>query len=210
MNLENEEPLHPTAQKLVDTVITMLETTPYTVIKSENVLQRSGITRGPLYYHFQDFGELIATAHSQIFRANVDEFSEQLLNQINVAANPAVAKEIFMELLSASLKSESSAQRRVRLGVLHGASSSPQSQKEISLIQEGLNERWVDIYQVCVAKGWTVEDVDSRAIAIMMQAAFMGSVLDDLSPSQMSRDIWVQTLARLFEYFFLTRDATES
>ena len=208
MNLENEEPLHPTAQKLVDTVITMLETTPYTVIKSENVLLRSGITRGPLYYHFQDFGELIATAHSQIYRAKVDELTDRLLTQIKLAESPLVAKEIFMELLSESLRSESTAQRRIRLGVLHGASASPQLQGEIVLIQEKLNERWVDIYKVCTEKGWTVEVVDSRAIAIMMQAAFMGSVLDDLSPSQLGLDIWVQTLARLFEYFFLTRDST--
>ena len=41
---------HPTAQKLVDTVIEMLKTTPYNGIKSENVLARSGISRGPLYH----------------------------------------------------------------------------------------------------------------------------------------------------------------
>lgn len=207
MNLENEEPLHPTAQKLVDTVIAMLETTPYTAIKSENVLRRSGITRGPLYHHFQDFGDLIAAAHSQIYRANVDELTDHLLTQIKFAKSPPEAKEIFMELLSESLRGESTAHRRVRLGVLHGANTSPQLHAKIALIQDELNERWVDIYKICVEKGWTVEDVDSRAIAIMMQATFMGSVLDDLSPSQLGLDIWVQTLARLFEYFFLTRDS---
>lgn len=210
MNLENEESLHPTAQKLVDTVIAMLETTPYTVIKSENVLLRSGITRGPLYHHFQDFDALVATAHSQIYRANVDELTDRLLTQIKIAESSSVAKEIFMELLSESLRWESVAQRRVRLGVLHGASSSAQLQEDIALIQEGLNQRWVDIYGVCVSNGWTVEDVDSRALAIMMQAALMGGVLNDLSPAQISRDIWVQTLARLFEHFFLTRDVIES
>ena len=37
--------LHPTAQKLVDTVKEMLKETPYNNIKSENVLFRSKISR---------------------------------------------------------------------------------------------------------------------------------------------------------------------
>ena len=59
MEFTEEPTLHPTAQKLVDTVIEMLQTTSYNNIKSENVLVRSGITRGPLYHHFADFDDLI-------------------------------------------------------------------------------------------------------------------------------------------------------
>ena len=57
MSFTDDVPLHPTAQKLVDTVIEMLQTTAYSNIKSENVLARSGITRGPLYHHFADFDD---------------------------------------------------------------------------------------------------------------------------------------------------------
>jgi AcrR family transcriptional regulator len=77
-----ETPLHPTAQKLVDTVIEMLQTTSYNNIKSENVLLRSGITRGPLYHHFADFDDLIETAQIQLYKSFVLEVISQLLKVI--------------------------------------------------------------------------------------------------------------------------------
>jgi AcrR family transcriptional regulator len=82
MVINEEHALHPTAQKLVDTVIEMLETTSYNNIKSENVLSRSGITRGPLYHHFEDFDDLIQTAQVQMYKRFVYEVTEQLLHVI--------------------------------------------------------------------------------------------------------------------------------
>lgn len=206
MTFDNSVPLHPTAQKLVDTVITMLETTPYTNIKSESVLFRSGISRGPLYHHFRNFEELIATAHSQIYKSTVDQFTNQLLIEITRAQDVGVAKRKFVSLLTDALEANSSSQRRVKLGVLHGASSSPVLRGEIATIQEGLNQRWMQIHQICLDKGWCGSQYASESVAILMQSTLLGRVLDDMALTQMNLGSWIYALTGVFEHFFLKVD----
>jgi len=203
VTFENSVPLHPTAQKLVDTVITMLETTPYTNIKSESVLIRSGISRGPLYHHFRNFEELIATAHSQIYKSTVEQFTRQLLTIISSAPDIATAKQQFTSLLTAALSESTTSQRRVRLGVLHGASSSSELRGEVASIQEGFNRRWIEIHQICIDKGWSKLRFTSESIAIIMQSSLLGRVFDDMALTQMDLGAWIFTLTGIFEFLFL-------
>ena len=164
---------------------------------------RSGISRGPLYHHFKDFDDLIATAHSQIYRSSVDQFTNQLLTEIKAAEDGHAAKHTFIKSLTESLEENTASQRRVRLGVLHGASSSPTLRGEIATIQEGLNRRWMQIHQICVEKGWCKLAYDSETVAILIQSTFLGRVLDDMALTQMNLQSWIQTLTGVFEHFFL-------
>lgn len=203
MSLDNSDFLHPTAQKLVDTVITMLETIPYTKIKSEIVLMRSGISRGPLYHHFQDFNDLISAAHTQIYRGTADAFTRELYQGVNSANNAAEALTAFMNCLKTLAETDSTSQRRVLLGVLHDAMSSPELRDEIVAIQEAVNNRWIKIHQLCKSRGWSSDKSEGRVVAIIMEAALFGSNLDDFSSDGKEREHWEQTLSELFEYFFL-------
>ena len=65
----------------------MLTETSYSEIKSENVLTRSGISRGPLYHHFENFDDLIETAQAQIYAKYaggiIVAMEKLILNQTN-------------------------------------------------------------------------------------------------------------------------------
>lgn len=63
--------LHPTAQKLMDTVSTMLDGhNPHDILVDE-VLRISGVSRGSLYHHFGDFSALVQATLLRRFSANV-------------------------------------------------------------------------------------------------------------------------------------------
>lgn len=206
MSLDNSQLLHPTAQKLVNTVVKMLDTVPYTEIKSEIVLQRSGISRGPLYHHFQDFSDLITAAHTQIYRQSADRFTKELSDGVILANNSDEALHTFLGSLDDLVALDSKGKRRILLGVLHDALAKAELREEISTIQESVNERWMKIYELCKERNWSVDNSDSRAVAIIMQAALLGCTLDDLSPNHIDLDIWTQTLGALFQHFFLGND----
>ena len=205
--LDNFELLHPTAQKLVDTVIIMLETTPYTRIKSETVLARSGISRGPLYHHFQDFNDLISEAHTQIYRSTADQFTHDIYDGAKSATSFEDALRSFMRALDALAALDSASQRRILLGVLHDAISSPVLREDIGAIQEVVTERWIKIHELCKSRGWATDKSEGKVVALSMEAALFGCTLDDLSPDQLEREIWIQTLKGLFQYFFLDKVA---
>ncbi len=60
--VESKRFSHPTKEELIQTVVVLLEGTTLNQITSEQVLAISGISRGSLYHHFEDFSELLELA----------------------------------------------------------------------------------------------------------------------------------------------------
>ncbi len=193
---------HPTAQKLVDTVIEMLKTTPYNGIKSENVLARSGISRGPLYHHFVNFEDLIESAQTQIYLGSVTVWVTALASAIESSADADSAREQVRILVASESMKVSIQQLTQGIGIIHNASSIEQLHQRLGKTQEKLTQEWMKVYQLCIDKGWADSNIDSRAVAILIQAAFYGRILDNLSNVQMKSNDWIRALLRLFDGFF--------
>ena len=140
MEFVEEPTLHPTAQKLVDTVIEMLQTTSYNNIKSENVLVRSGITRGPLYHHFADFDDLIETAQSQIYKNFAFDLITQLVVAINASEDMEKARAKFYAFIEDRTVEISDNSLRQRIGIIHSAASQPSLHRRLSQIQEDVTQ----------------------------------------------------------------------
>lgn len=58
--------MHPTKAVLVKTVVELLNTQLPSEVHADQVLEISGISKGSLYHHFEDLGELVETA--QVYR----------------------------------------------------------------------------------------------------------------------------------------------
>ena len=202
MNLVVEPRRHPTAQNLVDTVKEMLIHTPYNALKSENVLLRSGVSRGPLYHHFENFEDLIEVAQTQIYQDYVGEVVAALARSVIALEDPFATREEFARILQESETRNTLALRRQRVGLIHNAASIESFREKLSATQESLNLKWIQVYEVAVAKGWANPKIDSRTVAILMQAAFFGRILDDISPIQMCSEAWLRTLSHLLDSFF--------
>ena len=208
MPINEEPPLHPTAQKLVDTVIEMLQTTSYNNIKSENVLVRSGITRGPLYHHFEDFDDLIQTAQIQLYKKFVLDVTSQLVNVLNSAEDLATVQNKLKEFINVRSEKIADNVLRQRIGIIHNAASHPALREKLFESQETLTQEWMKAYQICLDRGWADPTVDARCVSILMQATFIGRVLDGMSNVQMDLEEWKKVLIRLFDTFFFSGGST--
>ena len=205
----NEEPaLHPTAQKLVDTVIEMLQSTSYNNIKSENVLLRSGITRGPLYHHFEDFDDLIQTAQIQLYKKFVLDVTTQLVTVLESAEDLESVRANLKGFINARSEKIADNLLRQRVGIIHNAASHSPLREKLNDSQETLTQEWMKAYQICLDKGWADPTVDSRCVSILMQATFIGRVLDGMSNVQMDLEEWKKVLIRLFDTFFFSGGST--
>ena len=205
MSFSEDPPLHPTAQKLVDTVIEMLETTSYNNIKSENVLSRSGITRGPLYHHFADFDDLIQTAQVQMYKKFVYEVTEQLVGVIAAADSLEHARGELHRFIEVRSETITDTNLRQRIGIIHNAASMPNLREKLRSTQEALTQQWMRAYQICLDRGWADPEMDPRAVSVLMQSSFVGRVLDRMSTTQMGYQEWVNVLSRLFDCFFFIK-----
>ncbi len=204
MNPVEVKPIHPTAQRLVDTVKEMMKDTPYNNIKSDAVLLRSGISRGPLYHHFTNFDELIQIAQTQIYQDYVGLLFGALMNASISLEDPMATREEFAKIIRKSQVGNSISLQRQRAGIVHNAASTKSFSAKLGVTQESLTQQWIKIYQICIDKGWADPSLDPRTVAILMQSIFFGQVLDDISPVHMDLDAWIVTLIRLLDNFFFS------
>ena len=202
VELSRAKTLHPTAQKLVDTVIEMLETTSYKNIKSENVLLRSGISRGPLYHHFANFDDLIETAQAQIYVGHISLVVNELIRIAKKTNDPYEAQMILRNFVINQAVTYSSNNYGQRIGIIYNATFVPSLKAKLINSQEELTQQWISVYQLFVAKGWADPAIDTRGVSILMQSTFIGRVLDELSDIHMEPQVWGEVLTVLIDSFF--------
>lgn len=200
----DDAPLHPTAQRLVDTVVEMLKTTPFDEIKSDVVLQRSGISRGPMYYHFQNFEELVETAQLKLYQSFLEKVVQDLNGVIAQSQTIEEARVGFSVLGEISRRQSASFTRIQRIGLIYSAITNKRLSAKFKKHQEYLTRGWMNLYETCVAKGWADPTLQSRAVAILMQSMILSRVLDELGEEQMDIDAWVDVILRLMDCFFLS------
>ena len=201
MPLSNSHPLHPTAQKLVDTVIEMLTETSYCEIKSENVLTRSGISRGPLYHHFENFDDLIETAQAQIYARYAGGIIVAMEKLILGETDPLIARQEINKLVHITASQNSRIVRWQCLGVLDHAAALKHFRNKLWLTQEAINQKWIRTYEVCLERGWADPSIEPRAFAYMMQSVFLGRVFDDIAPTKIEQESWIQLGLQLLDAF---------
>ena len=201
MPLSNSHPLHPTAQKLVDTVIEMLTETSYSEIKSENVLTRSGISRGPLYHHFENFDDLIETAHAQIYAKYAGGIIVAMEKLILSQTNPLLVRREISKLVHITASQNVRVIRWQCLGVLDNSAALKNFRNKLTSTQEAINQKWIRTYQLCLDRGWADPSIDPRAFAYMMQSVFLGRVFDDIAPTKIEQESWIQLGLQLLDAF---------
>jgi len=184
-----------TKDRLINTVSEMLDGSTPQHILVEDVLAASGVARGSLYHHFGDFPALIEATLVRRFIVGVD-YSNAIITDIS--ATSATATEFFARMYEMSddaqhpNRAHRRAERARELGMAH---SNERFRALLSVEQERLTNTLVDAVEVAKEKGWVRNDLDSRAIAVFLQAYTLGRAVDDVAVTKVDPEAW-NTLIR--------------
>jgi AcrR family transcriptional regulator len=184
-----------TKDRLINTVSEMLDGSTPQHILVEDVLSASGVARGSLYHHFGDFPALIEATLVRRFIVGVD-YSNAIITDIS--ATSATATEFFARMYEMSddaqhpNRAHRRAERARELGMAH---SNERFRALLSVEQERLTNTLVDAVEVAKEKGWVRNDLDSRAIAVFLQAYTLGRAVDDVAITKVDPEAW-NTLIR--------------
>jgi AcrR family transcriptional regulator len=184
-----------TKDRLINTVSDMLDGAHPQHILVEDVLSASGVARGSLYHHFGDFPALIEATLVRRFTAGVD-YSNAVIGDITATSTSATEFFDRMYEMSADAQHPERAHRRAErareLGMAH---SNERFRALLSVEQERLTNTLVDAVEVAKVKGWIRKDLDSRAIAVFLQAYTLGRAVDDVAITKVEPEAW-NTLIR--------------
>ncbi len=173
--------LHPTKAILIETTVKLMDERSLDEIRSEEVLENSGVSKGSLYHHFTDFPELLNTALVARFAQEVDLNIEIIANTLKRAKSKEELFRGLAQVTIATQKPESRSIRFERARVLALTEGNPYLSKALASEQDRLTEAVTDLVRESINKGFIRSDLDPRSIAVFIQAYSLGTVVDDVA-----------------------------
>lgn len=191
--------VHPTKQALIDTAMTFLNDVGPTGFTVEDVLGTSGISKGSMYHHFEDFADLIESAQVARFAHFVDRDIELL----SVALSGSSSRSEFVARLkaaSAEVQSPERVERRLARAQIAGwEGSSPKFREALAVEQQRLTDALASLVASAQESGFVDSSHDPVALAVFVQAYSLGRVLDDIAVNQVAPESWNALIERLID-----------
>jgi AcrR family transcriptional regulator len=185
-----ERPVHPTRLLLLDTTVGLLDQVPPEELTSDQVLAESGVSRGSLYHHFEDFPELIAAAQVVRFSRFVDRSIAALTDALERATDVGSFLVGLRQVTEATQAPERSDLRLERAGVIASAGSDERMRRMLGVEQARLTDALTELIHEAQERGLYRKDFDARACAVLIQAYTLGRIVDDIVDDPVDPDAW--------------------
>ncbi|MEY3806586.1 MAG: hypothetical protein RIR69_1398 [Actinomycetota bacterium] len=197
--IENQEvALHPNAQKLLDVAIDLLDTTPVEQVTLASVLERSGVSNGSLYHHFEDFQDLLEHAIVHRFTAGLNESHAAIARLLDIT-NESEFREAVQKIVFTFHDQNRRPFRMARLETLGALTSRPRLAERIGRAQFESNMKQAGYFAELQQRGWLRSDLDAAAISTFMTATFLGRVVDDIASEQIEPSEWTRVSWEAFK-----------
>lgn len=181
---------HPTRVALLDVTKQLIAAHGTDGFTVEMVLSESGISRGSLYHHFQDFPDLVESALVEVNRAYV----QGSIELISAALGAATSKEEFLaaiNLVTRTLHSEERFKARIdRVRMISLCTDSPTFREKFGEAQAELIDSLAEVIHRAQEVGWVRSDFDAKSLATFMSAYTVGVALNDVSADPITFDQW--------------------
>jgi AcrR family transcriptional regulator len=183
------KPPHPTAVALLDAAVELLETVPMESLSIAMVLERTGISHGSLYHHFDDFADLVEKAVVHRYTRSLKDSLVFIRTLLDGADREEFRRrvEAFLHVIVSSERRKNRLDRIEVLGALQGH---PRLVDNIARTQQDITDEQADIYREFQRRGWIRSDLDPLAMSAFVQAMIVGRVVDDVSERPVDDDAW--------------------
>lgn len=187
---------HPTREKLIEVVTTMLEHRRMQDITSDDVLTASGVSRGSLYHHFEDFPELLEVAMVRRFSAFVDLSISEARDAVQSAASREELAEALRKITRRVNSPSVRTIRSYRVQLLAMSAGNRRLSLVLAQEQQRLTDAIADQFLAAQRKGLMAPSFDPMAAAVFIQAYVLGRILDDVAERHVEEAQWNALVAR--------------
>lgn len=176
------------------TMVEMLDGPDPEHVTVEDVLSRSGVSRGSLYHHFEDFEELYETGLAYRITQWVTDSAEAIENMFLNASSSHDIREGVRAITAATQGANRRLNRLERARAFGLAGFNPRFQAVLGVEQARMTEVFRSLIERAKERGWVKPSVDPMAMAVFIQAYTLGRVVDDISPDKVDPEKWTELI----------------
>lgn len=195
--------IHPTKALLISTTVKLLDTKLPNEIAVDEILEASGISKGSLYHHFEDLGELLEIAQVERYAAWVDRSVDALVQMISTVKTREDLAQGLKVITRFTQDKRYSSTRFQRARAIASAEHNPRFRKRLAEEQMRLTEALIDLINEARNKGLYASDFDAHAGAVLVQAYTLGMIVDDFVEKQMDPEAWYSLIDKVVDKVFL-------
>jgi AcrR family transcriptional regulator len=172
-------------------------------IAVDEILEASGISKGSLYHHFEDLGELLEIAQVERYAAWVDRSVDALVQMISTVKTREDLAQGLKVITRFTQDKRYSSTRFQRARAIASAEHNPRFRKRLAEEQMRLTEALIDLINEARNKGLYASDFDAHAGAVLVQAYTLGMIVDDFVERQMDPEAWYSLIDKVVDKVFL-------
>lgn len=196
-------------QELIDVALRVIAENGIDALRIEDVCEEVGVTKGSLYWHFQDRQGLIQAAMLEQLR----RLSEEQLDSLDDVIDTAASRDDYLLRVAGSLvdpfDSQEAEARWQRFEMLATARRDPEIQQMMAEIQRRHQRYLTSITTKAQERGILRADADPSAVAAAMTALALGSNhLSYLGDEGPTRETWNGLLLLMIDMLFPPQQAT--
>ncbi|MDE3107529.1 MAG: TetR/AcrR family transcriptional regulator [Acidobacteriota bacterium] len=184
---------------VLDAVAERLMTMDETLIRIPEICEATGVNYGSVYHHFGSREGVIDAAYHLMFTRLVAEDFE---NVANVMENATTFEEYVFGIIplisSVSSGEERRARRALRARIVAAATTRLELRVLIAHAQAEHTKTLARLVRFGQERQWLRDDVDPQFVAVLLQNLLIGRVLDDVSLTPISDDLWERNASVLF------------
>lgn len=189
--------LHPTKSHLLETAVALIDEFGPQGFTVDTLLERSSISKGSLYHHFEDFSDVIEQAQVARFSRYIDEDIRLLFETLSASTSGADLRTRFGAVVLATSSPDRAANRADRATIVGLARFSKNFANALSIEQQRVTDAIADIIREAQERGWIRSDVDARVVATFIQAYTLGFVLNDVTIDPVAPEQWATFIGEI-------------
>lgn len=200
--------IHPTKDALIRAALALLEENGESGFTVDDVLKRSGISKGSMYHHFQDFDDVVDHAHIRRFAEYVDQDIAAFAQAIH-GCNTVEDFLTRINGLARSIHSDDRRQRRSeRVETLARAVHREPMRDVLAMEQQRMTESFADLLREMQERNILKKDFSPKMYAVFLQAYSIGKVLDDVTDEPVDPDQWTIFVVSILRSFTVGSEHT--
>lgn len=194
---------HPTKRVLVETLSKMLQNRQSVDIAVEEVLDASGVSKGSLYHHFEDYSELVETTYVYRYSLWIDASIEFLSKRVVPSKTKEELRAALLDLTQLTQSDKRKGARAERAQALAESFHNERLAKQMGEATQRLTDAIADVTTEVKNKGLFRESVSSLTLATFIQAYTLGKIVNDYNPNGVSEEEWDSFIMEIVDRTFM-------